>query len=127
MSLPVTILYGSLSILVTVVLALNISLHRLRHHVHLTDPVPDALHRKVRAHGNSIEWLPATILLLAFLELQHVPSMWLHLLGGLVLVARILHSLFMLGRSRFSTFSATATYTVSFVMAFWSLYLRLLA
>jgi|SRR5471030_410286 uncharacterized membrane protein YecN with MAPEG domain len=125
MALPVTILYGSLSILVTVLLALNISMHRMRHKVYVSEGIPDAFRRKIRAHGNSTEWLAATIFLLAFLELQGAPSMWLHLFGGAILIARIAHSFFMLTHSRMTMFSATATYLLSFAMAFWALYLRL--
>jgi hypothetical protein len=47
---------------------------------------------------------------------------WLHLFGGAVLAARILHSLLILIRSRLSTFSATTTYTLSFSTTFWSPY-----
>jgi uncharacterized membrane protein YecN with MAPEG domain len=125
MALPVTILYGSLSILVTVLLALNISLHRMRVKTYVSEGVPDALRRKIRAHGNSVEWLAVTIFLLAFLELQGVPSLWLHILGGAVVIARILHSFSMLTGSRLTMVSATVTYVLSVTMAVWSLSLRL--
>lgn len=125
MNLPVTILYGSLAILVTILLALNVSLHRMRHKVLAGDPIPDGLFRKVRAHGNSVEWLAVTVLLLGFLELQGVPSMWLHVLGGAVVVARVFHSIFMLLRKRLTVLSATATYVLSIGMAVWALVLRL--
>ena len=123
--LPVTILYGSLSVLVTLFLAVNISLHRMRHRVFVADALPQELHRKVRAHGNSAEYLAVTVFLLAFLELQHVDTFWLHVCGGIVVVSRVVHSLSMLFKLRVSTISATVTYAVSFFMAFWSLFLRL--
>ena len=125
MNLPVTVLYGTLSILVTLALALNISLHRMRTQVGVGGEVTEPLHRKVRAHGNSTEWLAVTTLLLAFLELQGAPSMALHFLGGAMLLARILHSVFMLSKARYTTLSATLIYTLSFVMGGWSLWLRL--
>ena len=125
MTLPVTILYGTLSILVTLLLALNTSLYRMRHRVFVGMPVPDPLHRRVRAHGNSAEWLAATTLLLAFLELQRAPSLWLHLFGGGMLLARLFHSGFMLARSRLSVWSATAMYILAFAMGLWSAWLRL--
>jgi uncharacterized membrane protein YecN with MAPEG domain len=125
MALPVTILYGSLSILVTVLLALNISLNRMRVKTYVSEGVPDALRRKIRAHGNSVEWLAVTIFLLAFLELQGVPSMRLHVLGGAVVIARILHSFCMLTGSRLTMVSATATYILCVTMTVWSLALRL--
>jgi len=80
---------------------------------------------KVRAHGNSAEYLAVTVFLLAFLELQHVDTFWLHVCGGIVVASRVVHSLSMLFKLRVSTISATVTYAVSFFMAFWSLYLRL--
>lgn len=125
MNLPVTILYGSLSIAVTILLALNVSLHRMRHKVLAGDPVPDGLFRKVRAHGNSAEWLAVMVLLLAFLELQGVSSSALHLLGGAMVIARVFHSLFMLARTRLTMISATVSYVLSIWMVVWALVLRL--
>ncbi len=125
MHLPVTILYGSLNILVTLTLALNVSLLRLRRGVFVGKPVPDDLNRAVRAHGNSAEWLAATTLLLAFLELQGTPSLALHVFGGATILARLFHTTFMLARSRLTVASATVMYTIAFAMAFWSLWLRL--
>jgi uncharacterized protein len=125
MSLPITILYGTLSVLVTLALALNISLHRLSHRVFIGAPQDEELTRKVRAHGNSAEWLAANIFLLAFLELQGAPSLALHLFGGAVLAARLFHSAFMLLHSRRTVLSAVAMYTLAFAMTAWSLWLRL--
>jgi len=126
-ALPVTVLYGTLNALLVVALALNISLHRVQGRVFLTDQVPPELHRKIRAHGNSVEYFAVTTFLLAFLELQHAPSFWLHICGGIVLLARIVHSFGMLAKSGLAVrrLSAGSTYTISFVMGLWSLYLRL--
>lgn len=126
-ALPVTVLYGTLNALLTVLLALNVSLHRVKGRVFLTDQAPPELQRKIRAHGNSVEYFAVTTFLLAFLELQHVPSFWLHVCGGVVLLARIIHSLAMMTKSGLGVrrVSASTTYAVSLVMAFWSLYLRL--
>jgi uncharacterized membrane protein YecN with MAPEG domain len=123
--LPVTILYGTLSILITLCLALNVSLHRLRNRVRVTDAVAPELLRKIRAHGNSAEYLAATILLLAFLELQQAPTFWLHVFGGVIVLTRLVHSMGMLMRSRVTMVSAATTYTVSFFMGIWALVLRL--
>ncbi|HEY2030429.1 MAG TPA: MAPEG family protein [Myxococcales bacterium] len=126
-ALPVTILYGTLNALIVVALALNVSLNRMSGRVFLSDQPPPELHRRIRAHGNSVEYFAVTTLLLAFLELQRAPSFWLHICGGLVLLARIVHSFAMLSKSGLSVrrVSATTTYAISLVMGFWSLYLRL--
>jgi uncharacterized membrane protein YecN with MAPEG domain len=123
--LPATVLYGSLSILVTLLLALNVSLHRMQHHVAAGDAPTDPLHRKIRAHGNSVEYLAVSIFLLAFLELQRAPELWLHVCGGVLVVTRVIHSMGMLARSRLTMLTATVSYTVSFAMVVWALVLRL--
>ena len=125
MAIPVTILYGSISALVTLALAANVSLYRVWFHVWLGKPIPDTLHLRVRAHGNAAEWFAPTILALAFLELQHAPSFWLHMLGGGMLATRLFHATFMLLRKRLSVASATVMYTLGFVTAGWALFLRL--
>jgi uncharacterized membrane protein YecN with MAPEG domain len=127
--LQITILYGTLNVLITLCLALNVSLHRLGHRTFAGDPVPPELQRKIRAHGNSVEYLAATTFLLAFLELQQAPAFWLHVFGGIIVLTRLVHSMAMLlvgvGRSRVRMFSATVTYLTSIFMAVWSLVLRL--
>lgn len=130
MHLPVTILYGTLLCLVTLSLAANVSLYRLYKGIFLGMEVPRQLHRFIRAHGNSAEWLAAMVLPLAFLELQGASPFWLHLAGGSLLLTRALHAAFMLSGVRVggifaSTLSATAMYAASFATALAALWLRL--
>src|SRR4051794_6672557 len=111
MALPGTILYGTLLCLITLLLAVNISLYRLYEGIFIGAEVPKRLHRFIRAHGNSAEWLAAVVLPLGFLELQGAPPFWVHLAGGSLLLTRVLHSAFMLsglriGRIFVSTLSA---------------------
>ena len=130
MALPVTILYGTLLCLVTLLLAVNISLYRLAKGVFLGMEVPKTLHRFIRAHGNSAEWLAAVVFPLGFLELEGAPSFWLHVAGGSLLATRVLHAAFMLtglrlGRVFASTISATLMYVPAFLTAIAALWLRL--
>ncbi|HUJ27317.1 MAG TPA: MAPEG family protein [Myxococcales bacterium] len=130
MLLHVTILYGTLLCLVTLLLALNISLYRLYKGIFIGMEVPKQLHRFIRAHGNSAEWLAAVVLPLAFLELQGAPSFWLHLAGGSLLATRVLHAAFLLTGLRVaglfaSTISATLMYLAAFGTAIGALWLRL--
>jgi uncharacterized membrane protein YecN with MAPEG domain len=125
MILPVTILYGSLAVLITLALALNVSLYRMVHRTFTTRSAPDELQIRIRAHGNAAEWLAPNVLALACLELQHAPSLWLHLLGGGMLGARLLHAGFMLSRTRLTIASAGVMYSLAFFTASWALLLRL--
>jgi uncharacterized protein len=125
MPIPVTVLYGTLLALVTLALAANVSLRRLSSGALLGAKQPDSLHRPIRAHGNSAEWLAATVLPLAFLELQGASWGALHVLGGGLLLARVCHAAFMLAGTRLTVWSATVLYGFAFVTAGWALWLRL--
>lgn len=60
----------------------------------LSDQVKDdgALQRKVRAHGNFVEYVPIGLLLVIALELMQEPTWLVWLLGGVLTVARIAHA-----------------------------------
>jgi hypothetical protein len=51
----------------------------------------ESLHRAIRAHGNFIEWVPLTALLVAALEVLGESTRTIHVMMGALLVARILH------------------------------------
>ena len=82
LAIPVTLLYGGLSVLLVTLLGVNVS--RLRGTaVGVYTPLPAGLVRAVRAHGNAAEWVPLGIFLLLLLELSAAGSRFtLHLLGG---------------------------------------------
>lgn len=50
------------------------------------------LSRAIRAHANAVEYLPIAILLLALAELTGMTALWLHGLGIVLLVSRVLHA-----------------------------------
>jgi uncharacterized membrane protein YecN with MAPEG domain len=128
MHLPITILYGTLLILVTQLLAVSTSLYRLRARVFVVTPdqLPKSLLRLVRAHGNSAEWLPVTIFLIAFLEMQGANPARLTACAVVMLIARIAHSLNLVWlKGLLRPWPAVVMYSVTFFMAFWSLHLRI--
>ena len=45
----------------------------------------------IRAQGNFIEYVPLALILIGLAEFNGTSSTWVHLLGGALLVARILH------------------------------------
>ena len=124
-SIPVTLLYGGLCGLLVTLLGLNVS--RLRGtRLGVGAPLPPELVRPVRAHGNAAEWVPLGLLLLLALELSGGPGpLALHLLGGTLLLGRVLHVIGFYGRNRASVAGATLTYLVLLVMSGWAVALRL--
>ena len=46
---------------------------------------------RMRQHGNFIENVPLALILMAIAEVQGAGSIWLHTMGVLLIIARILH------------------------------------
>jgi uncharacterized membrane protein YecN with MAPEG domain len=125
MPIPVTLLYGGLTALLVVLLGLNVSRARGKLKAHF-GTAPDEMTRELRAHGNAAEWAPLGILLLLLLELAGVSSLALHVLGGSLVLGRVLHAAGALIRQRtpFVTLGATVNYLVTAVLAGWAVALH---
>ena len=92
MAIPTTTaLYGSLNALLNIVLAVRVSNARRAAHVSLGTGDSQALLVAVRTHANSAEFVPLAILMLLIVELCGGSSLWLHVLGGSLLLARVVH------------------------------------
>lgn len=125
MSVPVTALYGSLIVLLYVVLGGNVS--RLRGKFKVEDPrmPPLELHGAIRAHGNLAEYLPPALILLLVMELMGASSMTLHVFGGLFVLLRLSHAVGMLGhKGAFSLLGAAGTYLFLVAEVVYTLILR---
>lgn len=98
----ITMLFVSLHILLMLVLAVRVVGHRRSLKIGIGDGGDKLLARKVRVHANFIEYVPVALLMLALLELAGLAAIWLWVLGGTLLLARILHAA---GLSRHSGYS----------------------
>ncbi|MGO8915262.1 MAG: MAPEG family protein [Stellaceae bacterium] len=92
--MPVAIVafYAGLNALIALVLAVLVVRQRAR-----TDTVfgagdSPALQQAIRAHGNLIEYAPLILLLLLLLALIGLGTPWLHGLGLLLTLGRLLHA-----------------------------------
>lgn len=88
----ITLLFTSLHVLLMLLLAARVVLHRRSHRIGIGHGGDKDLVRKVRAHGNFIEYVPMALLLLGLLELAGLGATWLWALGGTLLLARLLHA-----------------------------------
>ena len=91
MSLPITSLYGAAFGIVMLILWLNVTKRRAKLHVSIGDGGETALHEHIRRHGNFIEWVPLTVILMALAEVQGAAALWLHVAGALALIGRLVH------------------------------------
>ena len=95
-SLPITALYAALSGFLIIALAANVVRLRLAKKVSLGDGGHKDVSRAIRAHGNTIEYLPLALILMALLEINGGGSTALHSYGILLVGGRIIYSYGML-------------------------------
>lgn len=88
----VTALYGALIGLLTIVTAFSVVKVRRRAGIGLGDGGNAELTQKMRVHANLTEYAPISLLLLLFLELNQAETLWLHVFGTVLVLARVLHA-----------------------------------
>lgn len=91
MSVPVVALYGALNAILNVVLASRVSGSRMKEKVAIGTGGIKELELRARIHANNAEFVPLALVLLLIAELMGGASLWLHVLGGTLLVGRIMH------------------------------------
>jgi uncharacterized membrane protein YecN with MAPEG domain len=125
MSVPVTALYGALSALLTLGLGLNVSRLRGKFNVFRGDGGHAELQGAIRAHGNIVEHVPLLVLLLLVAELCGGNSTVLHIFGGALVVARVLHAVGLIrGAQALQIPGALTTYALEAALPVYVLMLR---
>lgn len=92
MSISITALFAALIGLLTIALGGRVVVLRRRFGVGVGDGGHKALTLAVRAHANLLEQAPLALLLLLLLELSGARSVLLFVLGGMLLLGRLLHA-----------------------------------
>jgi uncharacterized membrane protein YecN with MAPEG domain len=85
-------LYVGLFGLLLIVLSLRVSFVRRDARIALGDGDNEILQRRIRAHGNFVEFVPIALLLLALAEHTGMGSLFIHLFGLVLLAGRISHA-----------------------------------
>ena len=89
--LPITLFFAAILILLSVPMAVAVGLRRAKTGILLLDGGDEDLLKRMRAHGNFIEYVPLALIGLAGAELSGLPS-WLLVGCGVVLLAgRLIH------------------------------------
>lgn len=116
----VTPFYTGLLALFFFVLSMRVV--QVRGRVSLGDGGDPVVLRRMRGQANFAEYVPLILLMMAFLELRHVGSLWLHVIGITLLVARLLHGVAFTFTSKwwFGRFFGTLlTFVILNVCAVW--------
>ena len=88
----ITALYAALLVILYVMLSLSVIQLRFKYRVSLYDGGHKDLENRIRAHGNLAEYAPFFLILLLLCEQMEAPFWMLHALGGVFVVARLLHA-----------------------------------
>jgi len=100
MLFTITMFYAGLLGLVFLALAFRVVGLRRRLQVGIGSGGHEVLDRAVRAHANFSEYVPLTVLLIAFVEAGTAAPAWLvHALGLSLVLSRLLHGFMGLNRS----------------------------
>jgi uncharacterized protein len=91
MTFPTTTLYALPLILIFLILFFRVSARRSDLKVSIGDAGDAILHERIRQHGNFIEWVPFSLILMALAEASGANSIALHCAGGLMVLGRLLH------------------------------------
>jgi uncharacterized membrane protein YecN with MAPEG domain len=126
MPVPITALYGALNAILNILLAARISPARGKYGVSMGTGDSKELLAMVRAHGNNAEFMPLGVLMILIAELGGGSNLWLHVLGGSLLLSRILHAIGMPMRAPnpFRFVGTAGTWTVILGASVYCLVLR---
>lgn len=84
--------YAAILAVMFVVLAIRVIKARYRAKASLGDGGDEGLTRAIRVHGNFAEFVPFALLLIALAEMNGSPFWSIHVLGGVLILARLSHA-----------------------------------
>lgn len=121
LSVKITALYAGLSALLIIALAFRVVAFRRGNKVGLGSGGHHMGQVLVRAHANAVEYVPLALLLMLIAEINGLSDVWLHCLGGALILGRALHAVGLIagkGGYHFGRFTGTSlTWLVILVLA----------
>lgn len=90
-TLPITSLYAAIFGLLLIPITYAVGLRRMKTRTSFLDGGDEILLRRMRSHGNFVEYVPFAIVLIGLTELNGASTAYLHSLGAILLVSRTVH------------------------------------
>ncbi len=97
--LPITSLFAAVFAVALVALSFPVSLRRVKVGDMVGDSTDETLHRRIRAQGNFIEYVPFGVITLSLVEAHSAPTWIVVGIGATLALGRVLHAIGMLRRS----------------------------
>ena len=114
--LPITSFFAALLALMLFTLTMTVIVTRMTTKTDLGDGDNPLMFRRIRAHGNFVEYVPMGLILLGLNEVSGTGTIWLWTIGALLLVGRILHAAGMI-------FTIAPSRAIGTILTNWSLLL----
>ncbi|CDG21471.1 Inner membrane protein yecN [Xenorhabdus poinarii G6] len=119
----VSSLYIVLGALLLIKLSLDVVKLRTQYQVAYGDGGFYELQTAIRVHGNAVEYIPISMLLLIMMEMNGTPVWMLHICGLVLLSGRVLHYFGLRHREiRWRRMGMAATYISMFIMIITNIY-----
>ncbi|MBT8097608.1 MAG: glutathione S-transferase [Woeseia sp.] len=95
MQLPITLMYAGIFAIFALVLSFRAGGYRGSVGVSILygDPVNMELAERVRVHQNFLEYVPIMLILMGLIEANGGSSIFLYIVGDLLIIARIVHAI----------------------------------
>ncbi|MBT8103910.1 MAG: MAPEG family protein [Gammaproteobacteria bacterium] len=95
MQMPITLMYASIMAIFALVLSSKAGIARGKSGVSVLygDPADIELAEKVRRHQNFLEYVPMFLIVFGAIELAGASSMFLYVMGDLLIISRIAHAI----------------------------------
>jgi uncharacterized protein len=90
--MAVTALYAAMLACLLIFLSFRVISLRRQARVEIGSGEDRELLRRMRVHANFVEYAPFALLLMALAESLKAPAIWLHVLGGMLVLGRIVHA-----------------------------------
>ena len=90
--IPLSTLYIGLNALITLILAGLVVRARVRTKTNIGDGGNEDMIKATRAHGNNVEYVPITLLVIMAVEIAAAPGWFVHTLGAGLTIARAAHA-----------------------------------
>ncbi len=127
--LPVTLITACIMTLFYLALAVRVVRGRTHYRISLGDGGNPDMQARVRIHGNFIEYVPLALILMGLLETSNVNPIALTVIGGLLILVRVMHVFGVPRRAPnvFRVGGAGGTFVLLAVLAVWGLVLAFTA
>jgi uncharacterized membrane protein YecN with MAPEG domain len=88
----ITSFYTAISAIILIFLSIKIIQNRRSSKISIGDEGDDFLQRKIRAHGNFIEYTPIFLIMLILVEMAGLNKYFIHFFGIIFIAGRISHA-----------------------------------